>query len=118
MADWQVGAFLGRLGAVGPSVAAGSAEAAQDIAENILGQAIEEVPFEDGDLSSSGKVATSGSSAVVYFDTPYAVRQHEDMTYQHDNGRKAKYLEDPMNAAAQGPAQAIIALTVKKGFNG
>jgi hypothetical protein len=27
----------------------------------------------------------------------YAVRQHEDLSYRHDPGRSAKYLEQPLN---------------------
>ena len=46
--------------------------------------------------------------AAVSYDTPYAIRQHEDLSYKHDAGRKAKYLEDPLNAAAKGPAKKII----------
>jgi hypothetical protein len=31
--------------------------------------------------------------AVVSYDTPYAVRQHEDTRLRHLNGRRAKWLE-------------------------
>ena len=51
----------------------------------------------------------------MFYDTPYAVVQHEDMTFNHKPGRKAKYLEDPMNRAAQGPAQRIIARRLSLG---
>jgi len=30
---------------------------------------------------------------VVAYDTPYAVRQHEDTRLRHDAGRRAKWLE-------------------------
>lgn len=36
----------------------------------------------------------------ITFNTPYAARQHEERSYQHPRGGKAKYLEDPMRAAA------------------
>jgi hypothetical protein len=29
----------------------------------------------------------------VFYDTPYAVRQHEDVRLDHDPGRRAKWLE-------------------------
>ena len=106
--SWGTQGFLGRLGDVGGRIDKMSEEAAKDVAEYVLGQAIEQVPLEDGDLSNSGKVSAQGNKAVVYFDTPYAVRQHEEMNWKHDEGRKAKYLEDPMNEAANGPAQALI----------
>src|SRR5689334_13356302 len=56
-------------------------------------------PHEEGDLERSGEVSKDpGSQTVaVSYDRPYAVKQHEDMTLRHDDGRKAKYLEDPMN---------------------
>jgi hypothetical protein len=33
----------------------------------------------------------------VSYDTVYAVRQHEELTWRHDPGRQAKYLEQPYN---------------------
>lgn len=67
--------------------------------QHLLGESRAEVPIEEATLERSG-VATvdSGSlTAAVSYDTPYAVRQHEEMTYRHAPGRKAKYLEDPAN---------------------
>ena len=116
MADsWNVGGFIAGMEVLSEQVHAEKMAALQDIAEYVLGEAIQQVPHEEGDLQSSGKVSVDeGSSRVaVSYDTPYAVRQHEDMTYQHDPGRKAKYLEDPLNAAANGPAQAIISRRLK-----
>lgn len=59
----------------------------------------EQVPLDQGPLKNSCYVDVSddGSSGTVSYDTPYAVRQHEEMGYQHQRGRKAKYLEDPAN---------------------
>ena len=31
--------------------------------------------------------------ASIYYDTPYAARQHEDTSLNHDPGRRAKWLE-------------------------
>lgn len=36
----------------------------------------------------------------ITFNTPYAARQHEERSYKHPRGGKAKYLEDPMRAMA------------------
>lgn len=66
--------------------------------EHILGKSREDVPHEEGTLERSGRTKTSGLRGVVYYDTPYAVRQHEDLTLRHDAGRTAKYLEKAMNS--------------------
>ena len=113
--SWDVGGFISGMEVLSGKVHAEKMSALEDIAEYVLGESIQQVPHEEGDLQSSGKVSVDeGSSrAAVSYDTPYAVRQHEDMTYRHDPGRKAKYLEDPLNSAAHGPAQAIIARHLK-----
>lgn len=56
------------------------------------------VPHEEGTLERSGvpSVDETQMKGAVSYDTPYAVRQHEELTWQHDEGRQAKYLEDPM----------------------
>jgi len=94
-------------------------------AEAILTEAINEAPIETGTLRRSGTVtvgalpdgaqvyeaAESGSdmkdafpgpegkekAVYISFNTPYARRQHEELGYNHPNGGKAKYLEDPFN---------------------
>jgi hypothetical protein len=57
------------------------------------------VPLEEGTLRNSGEVSTDEGklTARVSYDTPYAVRQHEETTYRHPNGRQAKYLEQASN---------------------
>ncbi len=59
----------------------------------------QQVPLDQGPLKNSCYVDVNedGSSGTVSYDTPYAVVQHENMQYQHQRGRKAKYLEDPAN---------------------
>jgi hypothetical protein len=58
------------------------------------------VPHEEGTLERSGVASVDAGQlrAAVSYDTPYAVRQHEEMDYQHDLGRTAKYLENPLNS--------------------
>lgn len=54
------------------------------------------VPIEEGTLARSQRVhkATLAEPvAAVTYDTPYARRQHEDQTLNHDPGRRAKWLE-------------------------
>lgn len=63
-----------------------------------------QVPLDTGALMNSCVVDVNedGTEGTVSYDTPYAVRQHEVTTYNHQRGRKAKYLEDPAyNSAVQ-----------------
>lgn len=66
-------------------------------AEAILTESMDEVPLESGTLERSGAITEVPSECAVYihYDTPYARKQHEDLTLRHVEGRKAKYLEDP-----------------------
>jgi hypothetical protein len=67
-------------------------------AEHLLAASSMLVPLEEGDLDRSGEVSTDADeqAAAVSYDRPYAVRQHEELTWRHDAGRQAKYLEEPM----------------------
>jgi hypothetical protein len=67
-------------------------------AEHLLAASSVLVPLEEGDLDRSGEVSTDADkqAAAVSYDRPYAVRQHEELTWRHDEGRQAKYLEEPM----------------------
>lgn len=78
-------------------------------AEHILGVSNEKVPIEEATLERSGTVSTDPGNftAAVSYDTPYAVKQHEDMTLRHDHGRSAKYLENAMNGEVQVAAEII-----------
>lgn len=78
-------------------------------AEHILGESNKRVPIEESTLMRSGTVSTDPGTftAAVSYDTPYAARQHEDMTLRHDQGRSAKYLEGAMNAEVQTAAEII-----------
>src|SRR4051812_16932420 len=65
--------------------------------EHTLGIASQLAPLDEGTLERSGKVSVTGLNGRIFFDTPYAVRQHEELTWRHLPGRQAKYLEQPMN---------------------
>lgn len=71
-------------------------EGLQDAADHLLGESQDLVPIEEATLERSGRAEVRNGKAVVSYDTPYAVRQHEDLTLGHDPGRQAKYLEDPL----------------------
>lgn len=82
--------------------AAGRAVA--DAAEFALEDANRTVPHRDGTLARSGLVTVDGLTAAISYDTPYAARQHEETTWRHKDGRRAKWLQLSMdeNAASIG----------------
>lgn len=85
-------------------------------AEYVLAESRKQVPHDTGVLERSGRASTeqSGDTArgAVSYDTPYAVDQHEGTHYRHRKGRKAKYLEDPLNSS-QGKVAGIIAAELR-----
>ena len=88
-------------------------------AEHLLQVSRTEVPIEEATLERSGVASVDASQhrAAVSYDTQYAVRQHEELTYRHDEGRKAKYLEDPMNNE-RGTILELIAAPVQDVLGG
>jgi hypothetical protein len=84
-------------------------------AEHLLQVARSRVPIEEGTLERSGVVSVDESAitAAVSFDSPYAVRQHEELDYRHDAGREAKYLEKPLHEE-NGVITGIIAAEVRR----
>ena len=95
---------------------AGSARGVGLAAEFILEASRRQVPHETGVLERSGTAGViDGRGEVrgaVSYDTPYAVEQHERTDYRHKKGRKAKYLEDPLNAR-RGQVLKIIAAELR-----
>lgn len=85
--------------------------------EHVLGVSREQVPIEEATLERSGVASVDELllEAAISYDTPYAVRQHEELTWKHDPGRKAKYLEDPMTSEA-GVVAEIVAAEIRRGF--
>lgn len=83
-------------------------------AEHILNVSNEHVPLEYGDLEGSGVTSSDDTNleAAVSYNTPYAARQHEEMSWKHDEGRTAKYLENAANSESNTVGQ-IIADTVR-----
>lgn len=67
--------------------------ALDDAAEFLLEEANRTAPIEEGTLIGSGVVSRTGDLTVAAsYDTPYAVRQHEDTRLRHDPGRRARWL--------------------------
>jgi hypothetical protein len=53
------------------------------IADEILEESQELVPKASRALQASGAIQEVGGSIFITYDTPYAVRQHEDTTLRH-----------------------------------
>ncbi|MYY08826.1 hypothetical protein GT204_07890 [Streptomyces sp. SID4919] len=75
-----------------------TSEGLQRALEHTLGEARRLVPLEEGTLERSGRAEVDGLIGAISFDTMYAVRQHEEITWKHAPGRQAKFLEQPMNS--------------------
>jgi hypothetical protein len=88
--------------------------------EHVLAESNKIVPLDEGILERSGKVlmAPNGPQGAVVYDTPYAVRQHEELTWKHLPGRQAKYLETAMNANAETLKEIVAAKIRQDGFAG
>lgn len=71
-------------------------------AEHVLGKAQQRAPIEEGVLHDSGRTVVDEATltAGVVFDTPYARRQHEELTWRHKPGKTAKYVEGPLTEEA------------------
>ncbi|MFE6408150.1 hypothetical protein ACFVOR_14590 [Streptomyces sp. NPDC057837] len=80
-------------------------------AEHVLGKSNEVVPLDEAELQRSGTASVDPPSltSMVSYDTPYAARQHEELTWRHAPGRTAKYLENSLNAARPEVAALIAA---------
>lgn len=71
--------------------------------EHILAESNKIIPLDEGTLMRSGTVSLDESTlnGSVSYDSPYAVRQHEELTWRHAPGRQAKYLETAVNTTRQ-----------------
>lgn len=97
----------------------GAAQGLGDAAEFLREEADRTVPIEEDILAGSGGVDVDPAAleASAYYDTPYAVRQHEDTRLRHDQGRRAKWLE--ATASEQAPAIGErIAASVRRALGG
>lgn len=85
------------------TVRAAAARGLSDAAEELLTVATRTAPHAEGTLQRSGTVSVDAPTlrAAVAYDTPYAVRQHEDTSLRHpdphnplsSSGRRAKWLQ-------------------------
>lgn len=72
----------------------GGAEAVFRGSDYLLARANETVPYLEGILQASGHVSVDKEAlvGVVSYDTPYAIKQHEDTTLRHTGKRRALWL--------------------------
>jgi len=95
--------------------------AATTMAEKIIQESQNEAPHASGTMQRSSTVSPKGATIYMSYNTPYAVKQHEDLTLRHPDptnpisstGRKAKYLEDPFNRL-KAKAKKFIQLSIKE----
>lgn len=68
-------------------VARRALDAIESAADELLRKANETIPFDDGTLAASGQVDVNAATltAQVSYNTPYAIRQHEDTSLRHPN---------------------------------
>lgn len=67
--------------------------ALDDAAEFLLEDANRTIPHLTGFMAGTGATSDLGEHRrAVFYDTPYAVRQHEDTRLRHAPGRRARWL--------------------------
>ncbi|MFF1790750.1 hypothetical protein ACFVX9_30335 [Kitasatospora sp. NPDC058243] len=106
--EWRGSEYLRRARAE----AADGLEAGMEL---VLAESRQVVPLEEGTLERSGAahVDRAALRGAVSYDTPYAVRQHEELDYKHAPGRTAKYLETPFHASKL-TVLALIAAAIRR----
>lgn len=77
-----------------------------DAAEVVKQESIQRTPKETGELRNDCKTASGDLEAAVYYDLPYAARQHEEVGWHHEHG-EAKFLENAVIAKRQEVGQVI-----------
>ena len=86
-------------------------KAAAQAAEMILAKSKQAVPVLTGALMRSGDIDSDKTGATIFYNTPYAVRQHET------HATKSKYLETPF-VANRDAALKLIARALGKEMGG
>lgn len=84
----------------------------QDAADHIKADAVDRAPKDTGYLRNTGETDQDGLAASIYFEGPYAVRQHEELDWHHQDG-EAKYLENAVIDNRE-EAGAIIAEAIRQ----
>lgn len=87
--------------------------------EHVLAESNKLVPLDEDTLERSGKASIDELTleGAVSYDTPYAVRQHEELDYRHAPGRQAKYLETAVTEQAP-VVVALVAAEIRRALDG
>lgn len=118
MTDWDTSDLLRGLGEAAKKVGFGAMRGAQNWAEHVREESQRLVPIEEGTLQNSARTAAADDGLTVGIGygsgaaAPYAARQHEDLSLHHDEGRQAKYLEQPLVASGDAGLR-IVADSIK-----
>lgn len=77
--------------------------------EHVLAESNRIIPLDEGTLMRSGEteVDEDALTGLVTYRSVYAVRQHEELTWNHAPGRQAKYLETAVNTSRAECARII-----------
>ena len=67
---------------------------------DLQSKSIQEAPVDSGDLRADCAVEEEPLKVRAGYSLPYAMKQHEELDFNHPKGGKAKYLEDPFNENA------------------
>lgn len=94
---------------IAKKMTAAAARGLSILGESVLAISNDRVPLDEATLQRSGQVNVDPETlaANITYDTPYAVRQHEDLTLVHRNGRRAKFLESAWRENAHLAPQVI-----------
>lgn len=97
---------------------AGAVDGLRTAAMFALTEANRTVPLDQGPLQRSGDtdVDPAALEAIVYYNTPYARRQHEEITWKHPKQGRAKWLELTMQEQHER-IQRIIATRIQEALS-
>lgn len=95
------------LSGIAKGITPGAEKGLRLAVEHLLTEANKNVPHDEGTLERSGTASVDGTRGAVSYDTPYAVRQHEDMSLRHDGKGKPKWLETTLASEKQTVAQIV-----------
>lgn len=94
---------------------AGAVKGLHKAVNHLLDASTAVAPIEESTLINSAvpSVDEAALRGAVSYDTVYAIRQHEELTWRHDPGRQAKYLEEPFNNE-QATMLALVAAQIRR----
>lgn len=93
------------------------ADALHEEMKAVMELAVELAPYEEGDLAGSGRVeapriTSEGVTVDLTFGVDpyldYAWEQHENLLYEHQGGKTAKFLEIPLLEWQSGGPEAVL----------